>query len=146
MDEIERLVHRFSDATVHFVTGPEGDKSLWTRYCRSRDALLAAIRAAVSRPTVPERPKKPCKIHEYDGAFRCTTHDRIWGAVTDPDEPCPTVPDPETIEAWADWYDERRIGPAVLGTHHGLEPFRLNVLLRSVARAHRAATQGDDQP
>lgn len=29
-----------------------------------------------------------CRIQEYDGAFRCWTHDRTWGATTDPDEPC----------------------------------------------------------
>jgi hypothetical protein len=29
-----------------------------------------------------------CRISEYDGAFRCWTHNRMWGAVPEPDEPC----------------------------------------------------------
>lgn len=30
----------------------------------------------------------PCHIHEYDGAFKCLTHQRTWGAVGNPQEPC----------------------------------------------------------
>lgn len=29
-----------------------------------------------------------CRITEYDGAYKCWTHNRMWGAVTHPDEPC----------------------------------------------------------
>ena len=29
-----------------------------------------------------------CHITEYDGAFICWTHNRTWGAVPEPDEPC----------------------------------------------------------
>lgn len=29
-----------------------------------------------------------CRIYEYDGAYKCYTHNRVWGAVTNPDEPC----------------------------------------------------------
>jgi hypothetical protein len=36
----------------------------------------------------PSAGGEPCRIYEYDGAYRCTTHDRLWGAVKDPDEPC----------------------------------------------------------
>jgi hypothetical protein len=30
----------------------------------------------------------PCKIMEYDGAYKCVTHIKVWGAVPQPDEPC----------------------------------------------------------
>jgi hypothetical protein len=30
----------------------------------------------------------PCNIGYYDGAWQCFTHDRLWGAVPIPDEPC----------------------------------------------------------
>jgi hypothetical protein len=29
-----------------------------------------------------------CHITEYDGAFICWTHNRTWGAMPEPDEPC----------------------------------------------------------
>lgn len=29
-----------------------------------------------------------CDIFEYDGAFRCHTHHKTWGAITNPDVPC----------------------------------------------------------
>lgn len=29
-----------------------------------------------------------CRIMEHDGMYICTPHDRTWGAVTQPDEPC----------------------------------------------------------
>lgn len=49
-----------------------------------------------SRPTVDDlvelgmfkREKTPCRIHEYDGAYRCYAHNRSWGAIPKPDEPC----------------------------------------------------------
>lgn len=41
--------------------------------------------------------KKSCRIHEHDGAFKCYTHQRMWGAVTNPDEPC---------EGWKDETDD----------------------------------------
>jgi len=46
-------------------------------------AFVAGMEAAHQ-----ERRNEPCHIYEYDGAFRCTTHDRQWGAITNPDEPC----------------------------------------------------------
>lgn len=33
----------------------------------------------------------PCDLWEHDGAVRCDTHGRIWGAVSRPDEPCKPV-------------------------------------------------------
>jgi hypothetical protein len=30
----------------------------------------------------------PCNIWYMDGAWKCSTHNRLWGAVTNPDEPC----------------------------------------------------------
>ena len=30
----------------------------------------------------------PCRIHEHDGAFKCYAHNKMWGAVSKPDEPC----------------------------------------------------------
>jgi hypothetical protein len=39
------------------------------------------LRAPVSEP-------QPCRILEYDGAWKCYAHDRMWGAVVDPVEPC----------------------------------------------------------
>lgn len=29
-----------------------------------------------------------CNIHEHDGAFKCFSHRRKWGAVLRPDDPC----------------------------------------------------------
>ena len=41
-------------------------------------------------------PTAPCNITEYDGAFKCWTHNKAWGAITDADpNPCrvePTAP------------------------------------------------------
>jgi hypothetical protein len=48
--------------------------------------IAAAINAY--RPAAPSADGETCRIHEYDGAYRCTTHNRLWGAVKDPDEPC----------------------------------------------------------
>lgn len=31
---------------------------------------------------------EPCRIIEHDGAYKCLAHDRIWGAVLEPQEPC----------------------------------------------------------
>ncbi len=30
----------------------------------------------------------PCRIYEHDGAFKCYTHNKMWGAVSNPDKPC----------------------------------------------------------
>ena len=38
---------------------------------------------------IREQPNlKPCQITEYDGAYKCATHGKQWGAITSPDEPC----------------------------------------------------------
>lgn len=31
---------------------------------------------------------EPCRIHEYDGAFKCMTHQKTWGAITNGGAPC----------------------------------------------------------
>lgn len=33
-----------------------------------------------------------CKIVEYDGAYRCITHNKTWGAISNPTGPCPCDP------------------------------------------------------
>lgn len=46
-------------------------------------------------PAVPPEREgaQECKVVEYDGAFKCLTHKRKWGAILNPDEPCrPTPP------------------------------------------------------
>lgn len=53
-------------------------------YHEQLKAYLAAKRA--EKETVPA--PAACSITEYDGAYRCTTHGRTWGAVTNPDQPC----------------------------------------------------------
>lgn len=42
-----------------------------------------------------ERETEPCRIYEHDGSYMCHTHNRLWGAVTDPDEPCDRGDPPE---------------------------------------------------
>ena len=37
---------------------------------------------------IREQAARPCKIMEYDGAFKCATHGKQWGAITPVDEPC----------------------------------------------------------
>ena len=49
---------------------------------RQVDAWLKAY--PVETTAAPE----PCRIHEHDGAFKCYTHKRLWGAVSNPSEPC----------------------------------------------------------
>lgn len=52
-----------------------------------RAELMKRLNAAL--PTPPDRPAGAgCHITEYDGAYKCWTHDRVWGAVTHPDAPC----------------------------------------------------------
>jgi hypothetical protein len=29
-----------------------------------------------------------CRIYEHDGAFKCYAHNKMWGAVSNPDTPC----------------------------------------------------------
>jgi len=50
---------------------------------------------------------KLCRIHEYDGAYRCYTHNKMWGATTNPNHPCdgwndvaPAQPAP-SADSWA---------------------------------------------
>lgn len=52
----------------------------------------------------------------------------------------PTIPDPDTLEAWADWYDEHMPGAKVKGAIN-LRWLQVSDVLRRAARAHRAATQ-----
>ncbi len=33
-------------------------------------------------------PPTECRIYEHDGAFKCYAHNRAWGAIPKPDEPC----------------------------------------------------------
>jgi hypothetical protein len=47
---------------------------------------------------------EPCRIHEHDGAFKCFTHGRKWGAILDPDEACGSVAaggEPDKRVEWA---------------------------------------------
>lgn len=37
---------------------------------------------------IDKRTHTPCKIAEYDGAYKCYAHNKQWGAIIDPDEPC----------------------------------------------------------
>jgi hypothetical protein len=30
----------------------------------------------------------PCRIKHHDGAFKCYAHNKLWGAVSKPDQPC----------------------------------------------------------
>lgn len=53
----------------------------------------------VTVPIAEQAPQAPagerCIIFEYDGAYRCSTHGKTWGAITNPMTPCPgarTVP------------------------------------------------------
>jgi hypothetical protein len=49
-----------------------------------------------------------CRIVEYDGAYNCMTHRRIWGAVTCPDEPCQSdTISREKVEALAKTWCQR---------------------------------------
>ena len=46
---------------------------------------------------VCQKVETECRIYEYDGAFKCYTHDKRWGAITNPDQPCAGW-SPEKIE------------------------------------------------
>lgn len=57
----------------------------------ARNTTLAhdELEAKVERLRAALQEAGPCKVYEYDGAFKCVTHDRVWGAITNADEPCP---------------------------------------------------------
>lgn len=38
-------------------------------------------------PTPASETERECNVMEYDGAFKCYTHNVMWGAVSKPDEP-----------------------------------------------------------
>jgi hypothetical protein len=44
------------------------------------------------------KPDEPCRIHEYDGAFKCLTHQKVWGAIPNAGTPCAGWAAPETKE------------------------------------------------
>jgi hypothetical protein len=57
------------------------------------DQMVLAARELRTRlfSTLVERPayvETQCSIREYDGAYKCYTHNRMWGAVTNPQTPC----------------------------------------------------------
>lgn len=69
---------------------------------RAATALAEVVPAGVpdpARAAARMAAAEGCAILEYDAAFKCFTHDRVWGAITNPDRPC--VPanaiDPETL-------------------------------------------------
>lgn len=71
----------------------------------SNEAVYLAPQVCAEHITV-EAPavENQCHIMEYDGAYKCSTHDRTWGAVPEPDEPCAgasekTLPTPSPDDA-----------------------------------------------
>jgi len=67
---------------------------------QAKDKLIARLRQDLQDPPpdvqelvmkkldLVSRDALPCRIHEYDGAYRCYAHNRSWGAIPKPDEPC----------------------------------------------------------
>ena len=49
------------------------------------NAAFVRLSAIVDRL---ERAERGCRIYEYDGSYKCYTHNRVWGAVSKPDTPC----------------------------------------------------------
>lgn len=68
--------------------------ALWNEYIRLRNQAVTAPSDAVAqgslgRGSLPNSlPASECRIYEYDGAYRCFTHNKMWGAVSYPSEPC----------------------------------------------------------
>lgn len=61
------------------------------------DKLIAAWKNGRRRAGwMMETPAAPCRIHEYDGAYKCFTHQKTWGAITNPGTPCAGWSAPET--------------------------------------------------
>lgn len=59
--------------------------------------------AVVVMPALRTLQQSPmCRIYEYDGAFKCLTHDLAWGAIDQPDTPCPGWEDlkPQSGGGW----------------------------------------------
>lgn len=54
--------------------------------CTSYPDRAHAISAWNCRSALETPPE--CRIKEYDGAFKCYTHNRAWGAVPMPETPC----------------------------------------------------------
>jgi hypothetical protein len=59
-----------------------------TRAVRTLMAERDRLQAEVERLREALEESEPCRIVEYDGAFKCLEHGRTWGAISDPDEPC----------------------------------------------------------
>lgn len=62
---------------------------------------IDAVIGAADQP-----PTTPCRIVEYDGAYKCLTHHRQWGAVTNPDAPCAGAeerPKPDSALSSIEW-------------------------------------------
>ena len=39
----------------------------------------------------------PCNVFEYDGSFKCITHNRTWGAISNPTGECEQHRQSETV-------------------------------------------------
>lgn len=71
---------------------------------------LARAYLALRSPVAPSgEPPKECNVFEYDGAFRCVTHGRTWGAITNPTGPCPELTHPAPPLAREDARDTERL-------------------------------------
>jgi hypothetical protein len=93
-------LHNDEGDHVEFDTSP--DRNLAEQVC---DAVAYAIEVT-SLETVPA--PAACSITEYDGAYRCTTHSRTWGAVTNPDQPCEGWSANACMAKVRQHFDERR--------------------------------------
>jgi hypothetical protein len=85
---------------------------LWKSLKAEVDRVLGPNTNSV--PTGNTAVTEPCRIYEYDGAFKCCAHNRSWGAITSPQTPCPGFDE-------AQWYAERdeRRSAANRGDAHG---------------------------
>jgi len=73
--EAERLILRMSGE------GFERAKMYVEKYDLTGERAAAVEGIAADQTTA-------CRIFEYDGAFKCLTHKRLWGAVIAPQQPC----------------------------------------------------------
>ena len=49
---------------------------------------IGQIADRMCEQNIHEQAALPCKIMEYDGAYKCATHGKQWGAISPADEPC----------------------------------------------------------
>jgi len=110
VQEIKTLNEKIAFLESREVCGAAHDNVETCGYCQRDKAYEALIRIThigplgvdtypevyrqiqkIATGALPPEAETTCVIYEHDGAYKCYTHKKMWGAVSNPDQPCSSL-------------------------------------------------------